>query len=49
MCSSDLVEQDLSHLGLGVVMLFGCFYLIWAGAGPWSADRAIYDKRREWA
>ena len=42
-------ELDAFHTGLGTLMLFGCFFLIWAGAGPWSADQKIYEKRREWA
>ncbi len=35
--------------GQAALILFGCFFLIWAGAGRWSADEAIYQKRREWA
>jgi putative oxidoreductase len=42
-------EMDLFHLGLGSAMLAACLFLVWAGAGPWSADGAIYRKRREWA
>ncbi len=42
-------ELDAFHMGLGTLMLFGCFFLIWAGAGPLSADEKIYEKRREWA
>jgi putative oxidoreductase len=42
-------EMDLFHLGLGTALLVACLYLVWAGAGPASADGWIYARRREWA
>ena len=41
------MEMDAYHLGLGTALLVGSLFLVWAGAGPLSADAKIYERRRE--
>jgi putative oxidoreductase len=35
------VDTDLYHVGLGSVLLAAAIFLVWSGAGPWSADEAL--------